>query len=217
MMSRAMMSRAPSFAGVILAAGESSRMGADKALLPWPPATSGQAQRKDTFLSATIRSLSQSTDFIIVVAGKNEPAIAPVAYAEGASVVVNRDPDRGQFSSLQIGLHEVLNRGRDAAMITLVDRPPASTATIQILREAFEAAANDTWAVVPEFSGKHGHPYIAGRELIEAFLQASPTVTARDVEHACQRHIVYVPVDDPFVALNINTPEDYAKLAALPS
>jgi molybdenum cofactor cytidylyltransferase len=211
------MSRAASFAGVILAAGESSRMGADKALLRWPPLAADQPRTisKDTFLSATIRSLSLSTDFIIVVAGKNETAIAPVAYAEGASVIVNPDPDRGQFSSLQIGLHEVLNRGRDTAMITLVDRPPASPATIQILREAFEAAENDIWAVVPEFSGKHGHPYIAGRELIEAFLQASPVASARDVEHAHQPHIVYLHVDDPSVVLNINTPDDYAKLAML--
>jgi molybdenum cofactor cytidylyltransferase len=209
------MSRAPSLAGVILAAGESSRMGADKALLPWPPADAGQPPTKNTFLSATIRSLSLSTDFIIVVAGKNEAAIAPVAYAEGASIVVNPDPDRGQFSSLQIGLHEVLNRGRDAAMITLVDRPPANSTTIRILREAFEAAGNDTWAVVPEFSSQHGHPYIAGRELIEAFLQAPVSGSARDVEHAHQQHVVYLPVDDAAVALNINTPDDYAKLARL--
>jgi molybdenum cofactor cytidylyltransferase len=211
------MSRAPSFAAVILAAGESARMGVDKALLPWPPDPTGQPRTKDTFLSATIRSLSLSTDFIIVVAGKNRAAISPVVYAEGASVVVNPDPDRGQFSSLQVGLHEVLNRGRDAAMITLVDRPPANSATIQILREAFEAAGNDTWAVVPEFSGNHGHPYIAGRELIEAFLQAPVTATARDIEHAHQRNIVYLPVDDPFVSLNINTPDDYAKLAGISS
>jgi molybdenum cofactor cytidylyltransferase len=211
------MSRAPSFAAVILAAGESSRMGVDKALLPWPPATAGQQQTTDTFLSATIRSLSLSTDFILVVAGRNEPVIAPVAYAEGASIVVNPDPDRGQFSSLQVGLHEVLNRGRDAAMITLVDRPPARSITIQILREAFEAAGKNAWAVVPEFSGQHGHPYIAGRELIEAFLQAPAAATARDIEHVHQQHIVYVPVDDPFVAQNVNTPDDYAKLAGMSS
>jgi molybdenum cofactor cytidylyltransferase len=207
------MSRTAGFAGVILAAGESSRMGADKALLPWPPATTGQPPSKNTFLSGAIRSLSLSTDFVVVVAGKNETSVANVAYAEGASIVVNPDPDRGQFSSLQIGLHEVLNRGRDAAMITLVDRPPAKSATIQILRDAFEAAGNDVWAVVPEFSGQHGHPYVAGRELIEAFLQAAASATARDIEHAHQAHILYVPVDDPLVAVNINTPEDYAKLA----
>jgi molybdenum cofactor cytidylyltransferase len=102
-------------------------------------------------------------------------------------------------------------------MITLVDRPPARSITIQILREAFEAAGNDTWAVVPEFSGQHGHPYIAGRELIEAFLQAPATATARDIEHAHQTHIVYVSVDDPFVALNVNTPDDYTKLAGISS
>ncbi len=153
----------------------------------------------------------------MIVAGKNEPAIAPIAYANGASVVVNPDPSQGQFSSLQVGLHEVLNRGRDASMITLVDRPPVSRATVQILRDAFESAPPNIWAVVPEHAGKHGHPYIVGRELIEAFLQASPTATARDIEHRHQDRIQYVAVDDPFVALNINTPEDYAGLLAKPS
>src|SRR5437879_3907240 len=153
------MTRAASVAGVILAAGESSRMGTDKALLPWPPQAPGQAQSKDTVLSAAIRSLSLSTDFIIVVAGWNEAALAPVVYGNGASIVVNPDPTRGQFSSLQVGLREVLNRGRDGAMITLVDRPPASPGTVQTLRVAFEAAGKNTWAVVPEFSGKHGHPF----------------------------------------------------------
>jgi molybdenum cofactor cytidylyltransferase len=109
-------------------------------------------------------------------------------------------------------LHEVLNRGRDAAVITLVDRPPVSTATVLLLRDAYESAPQNIWAVVPEFSGKHGHPYLAGRELIEVFLQAPPTANAREVEHKYQSHIQYVPVSDPFVARNINTPEDYAAL-----
>jgi molybdenum cofactor cytidylyltransferase len=192
-------------------------MGTDKALLRWPPQNAGQPPSKDTFLSAAIRSLTLSTDFVVIVAGKNEPAIAPIAYANGASVVVNPDPSQGQFSSLQVGLHEVLNRGRDASMITLVDRPPVSRATVQILRDAFESAPPNIWAVVPEHAGKHGHPYIVGRELIEVFLQASPTATARDIEHLHQDRIQYVAVDDPFVALNINTPEDYAGLLAKPS
>ena len=204
------MSRSLSFAGVILAAGESSRMGTDKALLPWPPQAAGQAPSKDSFLSAAIRSFTLSTDFVV----SNEAALAPVAYANGASIVTNPDPDRGQFSSLQLGLHEVLNRGRDAAVITLVDRPPVASATIEFLRSAFEAAPANIWAVVPEFSGQHGHPYIAGRELIEAFLRAPATENARDVEHRHHEQIQYVRVDDPCVALNINTPEDYAALLA---
>jgi molybdenum cofactor cytidylyltransferase len=209
------MSRAPSFAGVILAAGESSRMGTDKALLPWPPQTAGKPS-KETFLSAAIRSLALSTDFILIVAGKNEAVLAPIAYANGASLVTNPDPSRGQFSSLQVGLHEVLNRGRDAAVVTLVDRPPVSTTTILLLRDAYESAPQNIWAVVPEFSGKHGHPYLLGRELIEVFLQAPPTASARDIEHRYQQHIQYVAVSDPFVAANVNTPEDYAALVAKP-
>lgn len=210
------MSRAPSFAGVILAAGESARMGRDKALLSWPPAES-QIIPKDTFLSVAIRSLALSTDFVLIVAGKNEAELAPIVYINGASIVSNPDPSRGQFSSLQVGLQEVLNRGRDAAIITLVDRPPISAETVQTLRQAFEAAPDPIWAVVPEFAGKHGHPFIAGREMIEQFLREPATGTAREVEHRYQSHIQYLPVNEPFVALNINTPEDYAKLVTQPS
>ncbi len=195
------MTRAASFAGVILAAGDSSRMGRDKALLPWPPPAAGQTASSETFLSAAIRSLAAATEFVVVVVGKNEAVLAPIIYARGASLVVNPDPGRGQFSSLQVGLHEVLNHGRDAAMITLVDRPPVSSTTIQTLRDAFEAADQNIWAIVPEFSGKHGHPYLVGREMMEAFLRVPATSIARDIEHAHQAHIEYFKVEDPLVAL----------------
>lgn len=187
-------------------------MGTDKALLPWPPQIEGQPPSKETFLSAAIRSLLLTTDFVVVVTGKNESALAPIAYANGASIVINPDPSRGQFSSLQVGLQEVLNRGRDAAVITLVDRPPVGSETTQLLRDAFESAPQDVWAVIPEVSGKHGHPYLVGRELMEIFRQEPPTASAREVEHRYQDHIQYVAVSDPLVALNINTPEDYAAL-----
>ena len=208
------MPQAASFAGVILAAGESSRMGQDKALLPWPPTSNPQAPSKDTFLSAAIKSLTLSTDFVLVVAGQNEAALTPVVYANAAFMVINPDPSHGQFSSLQIGLREVLNRGRDTAIITLVDRPPAAAQTVQALREAYEAVPQSVWALVPEFSGKHGHPFIAGRDMIERFLREPVTGNARDVEHRYQQHIEYLAVDDSNVALNINTPEDYAALLA---
>ena len=205
------MSRAPSFAGVILAAGESSRMGRDKALLPWPPVEANRPS-KDGFLSAAIRSLADATDFVVVVAGENATVLAPIVYANAATLARNPDPSRGQFSSLQVGLQEVLNRGRDAAMVTLVDRPPATRATVMKLRTAFAQAPDNVWALVPEYSGKHGHPYVAGREMIEQFLREPVTGNARDVEHRFQSHVQYVAVDDPFVAMNINTPEEYAAL-----
>ena len=198
------MALSPSFAGVVLAAGTSSRMGSDKALLAW---------NGETFLSSAIRALQSTTELVIVVAGENEPALAQLIYANAAFLVRNPAPERGQFSSLQRGLEEVLNRGRDAAILTLVDRPAPSVGTIQQIKDEFLKAGDNIWAVVPEYEGKHGHPIVIGREMIEAFLSAPPTSTARDVEHANQQHVLYLPVSDPYVAVNVNTPDDLQNLA----
>jgi molybdenum cofactor cytidylyltransferase len=149
---------------------------------------------------------------VVVVVGNNETLLATVVYAAGGSLVRNPAPENGQFSSLRVGLQEVLNLGRDAVMITLVDRPPVGAAVLASLRTAFEAAASDVWAVVPEYNGRHGHPFLAGREMIEAFLKAPAAATAREVEHQHQQHLLYVSVNDPHVAMNVNTPEDYAAL-----
>ncbi len=212
------MTRSPSFCGLILAAGESSRMGRDKALLPWPPPVSGEANRAgETFLSAAIRSLLPFCDLVLVVAGANVSRLAPVVYMSNASLVTNPAPERGQFSSLQVGLQEVLNHGRDAAIITLVDRPPARASTLATLREAFQAAPSNIWATVPEYQGKHGHPFIAGRELTNAFIKAPPTANAREIEHQHNSHIQYVPLNDPTVTLNVDTPEAYSALQAEPA
>lgn len=209
------MPSAPSHCGVILAAGESTRMGRDKAFLPWPPEHSATTPPKHTFLSAAIHALNAVNDMVFVVTGKNDSELMPVVYACGGRLVRNPAPERGQFSSLQVGLREVLSHGRSAAMVTLVDRPPAATNTLKLLLAAFEQSSHTgNWAVVPEYQGKHGHPFIVGREMIEAFLRAPATSTARDIEHENQRHIEYLSVDDPFVATNVDTPQDYEALLA---
>ncbi len=198
------MSISPSFCGVVLAAGESTRMGQEKALL---------AYRGVTLLDGAIESLRPFTEMVIVVAGKNAAAISPVVYAAGAFLVSNPEPERGQFSSLQVGLQEVLNRGRDAAIVLLVDRPAGSRETVGLLRQAFlEKSAAGIWAVVPEYAGRHGHPIVVGREMMEAFLRAPSTSTAREVKNSLPGRVAYVAVDDPLVAVNINTPEDFARL-----
>ena len=199
---------------MILAAGDSTRMGTDKALLPWPPVPSGHPA-VGTFLSAAIESLSPFSEVVIVVGGKNSALIAPFVYAAGASLVVNPEPERGQFSSLQVGLQEVLSRGRDASLVTLVDRPPIQARTVTLLCDAFSSALERwKWAVIPETAGKHGHPIVLGREMIEVFLKAPPTASAREIEHQYEDHIEYVTVDDTAITVNVNTPEEYSALSA---
>ena len=204
------MGRASSLCGVILAAGASTRMGRDKALLLWP--AEAAILPAETFLSAAIRSLTPITDLVVVVAGQNAANLTPVVDGIGATLIINPDPSRGQFSSMQVGLQEVLSHGRDAAMVTLVDRPPAAPDTLDLLRRTFLDAPAHVWAVVPEFKGKHGHPFVVGRELIEFFLKAPATANAREVEHQHQSHIKYLPVEDPFVIANVDTPEEYRAL-----
>jgi molybdenum cofactor cytidylyltransferase len=209
------MAVSPSICGVILAAGFSTRMGRDKALLPWPPVAEGMPVA-NTFLGAIIDLLQPMTDLVIVVAGKNAATIGPVTYAHGAFLVVNPNPELGQFSSLRIGVREVLNHGRDAAFLALTDRPPVLPITLQKLRDAFLSADPEVWAVVPEVQGEgrsHGHPILVGREMIEAFLRAPLDATARDLEHQHQKHIEYLPVEDVRAVTNIDTPEDYERLA----
>jgi molybdenum cofactor cytidylyltransferase len=201
------MARAPSLVGVILAAGASSRMGRDKALLPW---------HGETFLSAHIRALQMHTELVIVVAGANACELTPIVDANAAFLAVNRHPEQGQFSSLQIGLQEVLNYGRDAAMIALVDRPPLASESLRLIRRAFEqAVTKDMWAVIPEYQGRHGHPIVVGREMITAFMHAPATSNASEVLRQHAQRVSYVAVNDPSVVANIDTPEDYEKITGL--
>jgi molybdenum cofactor cytidylyltransferase len=199
------MSGSSKLCAVILAAGASSRMGRDKALLPWPPDS-----QSGTLLSAAILALRPLADRVIVVAGKNEAKLAPIAEAHGAIVVHNPEPERGQFSSLQTGLRAAVEGGCDAAMITPVDCPPLCAASLEALCAAFEQArARGAWAVAPENNGRRGHPLFVSGELIEAFLSAPVTSNAREVKRAHADKFEYMPVPDALLTADLNTPEEY--------
>ena len=186
-------------------------MGRDKALLPWPPGSPTDGNQ--TLLTFSIQALKPFTESVIVVAGGNFDKLAPLAAANGALCAQNRTPERGQFSSLQVGLHELVLRGYDAAMITLVDSPPLALSSMQKLFAAFdEALSRGAWAVQPENNGKHGHPLLANRALIDAFLAAPAISNARAIKHQHAQLIESVPVPDKLLAVDVNTPEQYAAL-----
>lgn len=198
------------FSAVILAAGASSRMGRDKALLPWPPAS-----ETSTLLSAAILALKPFVQSVIVVAGSNADRLAPIVDKAGAQLVRNPAPERGQFSSMQIGVRTALDSGCHAAMITPVDCPPLSADSLARLRDAFEQAlARGAWAVAPENNGRRGHPLLAGRDLMQALVDAPVTSNAREINSAHAAKFEYVAVADTLLAVDLNTPEEYARAAA---
>jgi molybdenum cofactor cytidylyltransferase len=195
-------------AGIILSAGASSRMGTEKALLEVPGSGID-------FLSAQIALLKPECEIVFVVVGKNKDTLKPIIDARGAECIVNLNPERGQFSSLQRGLRAVLDYGRNIALVTHVDRLPVAPSTLRALKERFAQVYPRKWMVVPEHDGVHGHPVIAGREMVEAWLRAEPISTARDIEHQHQDRIEYLTVNDANVRANINTPEEYERLNKL--
>jgi molybdenum cofactor cytidylyltransferase len=189
-------------AGIILAAGASSRMGSPKALLEY---------RGETFVNRLIRVLSRSCDPVIVVLAHHAPAIRAQADPH-AQFVVNPDPDRGQLSSLQTAL-AVVPSEVDGFFFTPVDCPAAEPETVSFLTHAVAQRDPATLLVVPQFQGKHGHPVFAAHPLIAEFLALPATAQAREVVHAHKHQTRYINVDDPGILADIDDIEAYRRLA----
>jgi molybdenum cofactor cytidylyltransferase len=188
-----------SIAGLILAAGESRRMGFPKALLQLDG---------ETFLDRLIAALSPHCAPVIVVLGHRAAEVhAGVRPGAQALFVVNERYAAGQFSSLQCGLRAV-PRDSEGVLFTLVDHPLVSPATIEELLTDRAAAI-----AIPRYQERRGHPVYVSAALVSEFLSAPETSRARDVIGRHENAIRYVEVHDPGVIADIDTPEAYRRLA----
>ena len=186
-------------AGIILAAGASSRMGGSpKALL----LLSGE-----TFIERLLRVFSRVASPVIVALGYHADAIRP-RIANTATVVLNPAPERGQFSSLQTAL-AALPADAEGFFFTPVDSPAVALATVELVVAAFARRAADTLFVIPRYQGKRGHPVCATRAIAEEILALPATAQARDVVHAHVAQTQYVDVDDPGILTDVDTQEAY--------
>ena len=188
-------------AGIILAAGASSRMGSPKALLDY---------RGETFIERLVRLFSHVCDPVIVALGYHAAQIRP--RIEGrAEIVINPDPDRGQLSSLQTALAALPPRA-SGFLFTTVDCPAVEPQTLTRIVTAFQRRTPATLLVVPSYRGRHGHPVCAAAPLAEEFLALAPSAQAREVVHAHLAQTVYVEVDDPGILVDVDTAEAYRRM-----
>ena len=186
-------------AGLILAAGESRRMGSPKALLD----IGGE-----TFLDHLVASFSGVCAPVIVVLGHGAEAVrAGLRAADKAVFVVNSDYRLGQFSSMQCGLRAVPAEAR-GVIFSLVDHPAVHPATLARL------AATPAPLALPRLNGRRGHPVFFSRALIAEFLALPPDASARVVVDKHAEEIDYVEVDDPGILQDIDDPEAYRRLVA---
>jgi len=219
-------------AGLILAAGESRRMGAPKALL---------AYHGSTFLETLVRLFAKRCSPVIVVLGAgaeeiqrsvgqvvnlrrvaNPPpgahetaALAPVGNrragwqpAPQSVFVVNPDYALGQFSSMQCGLRAAPSEV-GGVLFTLVDHPAVSEATVDALLNGVDGPA---LLRVPRYGGRRGHPIWFSSELIPEFLKAPVGSSARDVVQRHEAETDFIDVDDDGVLADIDDPDAYRSL-----
>jgi molybdenum cofactor cytidylyltransferase len=184
-------------AGLILAAGESRRMGFPKALLNF---------RGETFLDRLIRILSACCSPVIAVLGAEAERIrAGLRSASSARIVVNPDFRMGQITSMQCGLRAVPADAR-GVLFTLVDHPNPSDATIRALVAAHAPI------VIPCYQGRRGHPIWFSRDLVPEFLALPAASSARTVLERHSAGIRYLDGDDPGILDDVDDPEAYRRL-----
>ena len=198
-------------AGLILAAGESRRMGTPKALLRY---------RDESFLDTLIGLFQARCAPVIVVLGAAAQDVR-AATSRAAAFVENELWESGQTSSMQCGLRAVPDEAT-GVLFTLVDHPAVRMETIDALLEADVRGGAETGKLkhapprpplrVPVYRGRNGHPIWFSRGLISEFLALPESGAARDVVRAHASVTDFVNVDDPGVLADIDDPAAYRAL-----
>jgi molybdenum cofactor cytidylyltransferase len=190
--------------GILLAAGESRRMGFPKPLL---------RLNGETFLAHTASSMLQTTERLIIVLGAHRDAIGAAVPADNRiAVIENPDYALGQLSSIKAGLRAVSVHA-DAAIVHLVDHPTVMTESFSRLASEYESSQKPI--LVARYRGRRGHPVLFDRSIFDELQQAPTDVGARAVVKANMDRVIYVDVDDPGILLDLDTPADLAR-AGLP-
>lgn len=186
--------------GIILAAGESKRMGSPKAFL--------EICNK-TFLENLVSTLENAgLEKIVVVLGHDSEKIISSHKNLNVDFIINADYIKGQLSSIQTAIKNFPNEV-EAILICPVDRPLISSELVRMMVDQFIKLKPPI--VLPVNKNRRGHPIIFSSTLFAELLKAPIDVGARAVVWAHLNEVVEVPTDEEGILLNIDTPELYEK------
>jgi len=190
-------------AAVVLAAGESSRMGRPKALLPIDGVR---------FIEKIVSSF-QSTKVgkILVVLGHNAEEMRQKIADLPVLIVVNNEYKKGQLSSLVAAIRDIQSRQSsaelDGILVHLVDHPYVNPILVDVMIDRFYESKK--LIVVPRYHGRRGHPVIFSRSLFSELQDTPLDQGAKAVVHAHQKDTLEIDTEDEGVTIDIDTPEEY--------
>jgi molybdenum cofactor cytidylyltransferase len=183
---------------IILAAGESKRMGEAKQLMPLG---------KSTLLEQAIDNLlNSSVDETIVVLGHQAEEITKKIASKPVKIVINPDYQQGMSTSIVAGLIMVDPRSR-AVMLALGDQPLVTSRTINQLIGAF--IKHNKGIAVPTYRGRRGHPIIFDIKYKAELFKLKGDIGGREIIQNHPKDVFMVAVDSESVVSDIDTQEDY--------
>lgn len=190
----------PHTGAVILAAGQSRRMGTPKLVLPWGSET----------VIGRVVSVLQTAGIgqIVVVTGANSVQVESALQSKALTLVHNPQYAQSEMlASLQIGLR-ALDAGINASLVVLGDQPQIENTIVEAI--AHRAGERLDALIVPSYQNRRGHPWLAGRALwADIFTLNDPPQTLRDFLRDYAAQIDYVNVNSPSVLADVDTPEEY--------
>lgn len=194
-------------AAIVLAAGDSSRMGAPKAVLPDASGRPFVVRLVRTFRAAGI-------DEVVVVTGASHDAIVAALDRDDSQpmprVVRNSDPARGQLSSLWAGLDLVEPLPLEAILMTPVDVPMVKEDTVRAVVAAWHQHRPPI--ARPVMGDRHGHPVLFDRSMFAELRSAPLAEGAKAVVHGHEDELLNIEVDDEGCLTDVDTRADYHAL-----
>jgi molybdenum cofactor cytidylyltransferase len=167
----------------------------------------------DTFLTRIVRTfLEAGVDDVVVVVGHDAETIVRDFTQSGlpARFVCNAEYDRGQLSSLVVGLGIVDRPGVAAVLVTLVDVPLVAPATVRTVIDRYRHTRAPI--VRPTSGSRHGHPLVIDRSVFAELRAADPLAGAKPIVRAYASAAGDVAVDDEGAFTDIDTADDYRRV-----